>query len=61
MEDDKQAFTPKEVARLKKIAQDDERWEWLWTVLRRFGAWVFGIAAALAAFRDDIGRLLNLK
>lgn len=47
-------LTPKEIERLKRMAQADERMEWLTALLRR---WVlaFGfVAAFLVALRQDL-------
>lgn len=58
---DEPKLTREEIVRLKKIAKEDERVEWLWGVMRKFGTWIFAIVAALAAFRDDIAKLMGWK
>lgn len=50
-------LTQDEIRRLKKIAKEDERWEWLWAILRKFGGAVFALVAMLVAFRNDISEL----
>jgi hypothetical protein len=55
MTDEKQAeLTQAEILRLKKIAKEDERMEWLWSTIRRHAAWWAGILAGLIAFREDL-------
>jgi hypothetical protein len=60
MEDDKaKELTQAEIVRLKKIAKEDERMEWLWSTVRSWSAYIAGILAALIAFRDDLGKVLK--
>lgn len=48
------------IARLERIINEDEKWEWLWALTRKFGMWVFTITAALVAFREDIITLFSV-
>jgi anti-sigma factor RsiW len=52
-------LTPEEIARLRAMLQQDERVAWLYASMRQIAAWVFGVAAALVAFRADIGNLFS--
>lgn len=45
--------------RLVRIADEDEKWEWLWTNLRKFGLAIFTIVALLAALRSDLASLIS--
>jgi hypothetical protein len=51
---------PSKIDRLERIINEDEKWEWLWALTRKFGMWVFTITAALVAFRDDIVTLFSI-
>lgn len=42
------------VIRLIRIAEEDKQREWLFALIRKTAAWVFGIVAALVVFRDNI-------
>jgi len=46
------------VDRLEKIADEDEKWEWVWANIRKFGTTVFFFVTALVAVRDDLAKLL---
>lgn len=50
---------PEKLARLKKIADEDEKWEWLWANLRKFGFSVAALVAAIVALRDDLMSLVQ--
>jgi uncharacterized membrane protein AbrB (regulator of aidB expression) len=50
---------PRAMERVAKIAEEDERREWLFTLIRKTAAWVFGIVAALVVFRDNIAALFR--
>ena len=52
-------LSEEEIERLRIILKQDERIEWLYASLRKWAAWVFGVAAALVAFRTDIVYLLG--
>ena len=51
-------LSEEEIERLRIILRQDERIEWLYASLRKWAAWVFGVAAALVAFRADITSLI---
>ena len=59
MIDPREPLTPEEIARLRLILQQDERVEWLYASIRRWAAWIFGIAAAIVAFRADLVALFG--
>lgn len=46
-------------ARLVRIADEDEKWEWLWTNMRKFGITIFAVVASIAAFRDDVASIAS--
>jgi len=50
-------LSDEEIARLRLILQQDERVEWLYANVRRWGAAILAIVAALVAFRNDISSL----
>lgn len=52
-------LTDEEVARLKKIAQNDARMEWLWGSVRQWAGWLAGLLAGIIAFREDIAELFK--
>lgn len=45
--------------RLLRIADEDEKWEWLWANMRKFGITIFAIVAAIAAFRNDLVSIMS--
>lgn len=47
-------FSQRELERLKRIADEDEKREWAMAYLRKLGVVIFGLAAAFAAFREDL-------
>ena len=51
-------LSDEEVLALRKIIDEEGKRQWLYALARRFSAWVFGVAAALVAFRDDVSALL---
>lgn len=54
------SIRPRSMERVARIAQEDERREWLYSIIRKTAAWVFGIVAALVVFRDNIAALFNI-
>lgn len=52
-------LSEEEIEKLRQILKQDERVEWLYAAIRRYAAWVFGAAAALVAFREDISALIS--
>jgi hypothetical protein len=52
-------LSDEEIEKLRTILKQDERVEWLYASIRRYAAWVFGVAAALVAFRADITALFG--
>ena len=51
-------LTDDEKRHLRRILDQDDKMQWLWTNGRKAAAWVFGVAAALVAFRDDLRELM---
>ena len=51
---------PATMQRLIKIAEEDKQREWLFSLIRKGAAWVFGIVAALVVFRDNLAALLGI-
>jgi hypothetical protein len=54
------AMGSKAMHRVARIAEEDERREWLYSMIRKTAAWVFGIVAALVVFRDNLASILGL-
>ena len=52
-------LTDNEIQRLRRILSEDEKWEWLKAGARKLAALIFGTAAALVAFRDDVSQLFS--
>jgi hypothetical protein len=57
--DEVEPLTEEEVERLREMLEREDRLAWLYKILLRGGSWVFGIAAALVAFRDDVSALFS--
>lgn len=53
-------LSSEDIRRLEKIAQEDEKWEWLWALTRKFGVTVFAIITGIVAFREDITALFDI-
>jgi thymidine kinase len=51
-------LTDEEIQELRRILDEEGKRQWLWTLMRKSAAWVFGAAAALVTFRDDISALI---
>ena len=51
-------LTDAELAEIRRILDEEGKRQWLWTLMRKSAAWVFGAAAALVAFRDDVSALI---
>ena len=50
-------LTDAELQEVRRILDEESKRQWLWAAMRKSAAWVFGVAATVVAFRDDI---LNL-
>lgn len=50
---------PVSMRRISRIALEDERREWLYALIRKIAAWIFGIVAALVVFRDNVAAILG--
>lgn len=59
IEGDKQHLTDEEIAEIRRILDEERKMKWLWSVVRKWAAWIAGVAGMLVAFRDDISRLLG--
>jgi len=51
-------LTDAEIQELRRILDEEGKRQWLWAIMRKSAAWVFGASAALVAFRDDITTLI---
>ncbi|GGF82972.1 hypothetical protein SAMN05216376_12063 [Mameliella alba] len=47
-------LTPAEIKRLKRMAQDDARAEWAWSILRRWLIALGAVAAFVVALKNDL-------
>lgn len=52
-------LTDEEMAELRQILDQERKMRWLWAIVRKWAAWVAGVAGMLVAFREDIYRLLG--
>ena len=50
-------LSAEEIARLRLILLQDERVDWLYANIRKWGAGILAIIAAAVAFRNDIASL----
>ena len=53
------AMGPRAMERVVRIAEEDQRREWLYSLIRKTAAWVFGVVAALVVFKDNIAALFK--
>jgi len=53
------AIGPRAMERVARIAQEDERREWLYALIRKTAAWVFAVVAGLVVFRENIAALFS--
>lgn len=59
MQDDDRPLSREELRQLRKILDQDEKMQWLWSVMRRWAAGILAITAGAVAFRDDLALLLH--
>ena len=52
--DEEIPFTHDEIKRLKKMAREDESWEWLWALIRKFSLLVFVLVTSFVTFRESL-------
>jgi len=52
-------LTDGELREFREILIQERRMRWLWASVRRWLAWIAGVAAAIVAFRDDIAALFR--
>jgi len=50
---------PKTIARLRKVADEDEKMEWLWASLRRIASTVMIVVGALVLFWEQVKNLVR--
>jgi hypothetical protein len=53
----KNGTTTEEAQKLREIIQQDDRMNWLYRSTLKVATWIFGIAAAIVAFRSDLSAL----